>query len=82
MPGCWTPTLFQEFMNWTGKTKSPWSQTSEEFRRMAVCYLPCNEVPATTPLGRSLDKPLNQLRALILNGYVLDKLLGREEINI
>jgi len=77
IPGWGTPTLFQEFMNWTMKTQLPWSQTEEEFRRMAVCYLPCNEVPALTPLGRSMDKALNQLRALILNGFVLDELLGR-----
>jgi hypothetical protein len=82
IPGWGTPTLFQEFMSYVGKNWDPWSYSPEEYRRMAVCYLPCNEVPALTPLGRSMDKALNQLRALILNGYVLDELLGRNRDKI
>lgn len=78
IPKWGTPTLFQDFMTWVIRTQKPWVDTVEEYRRLAVCYLPCKEVPAMTPLGRSLQKALNQLRALVLNGLVLDELLGRE----
>jgi hypothetical protein len=64
IPGWGTPTLFQEFMNWTIKTQLPWSRVPEEYRRMAVCYLPCNEVPAETPLGRSMVRRLTSCEHL------------------
>lgn len=76
MPQWGTPTLFQDIMTWVIRTREPWVNVSEEFRRLAVCYLPCKEVSAETPLGRSQEKALNQLRALVLNGLVLDELLG------
>ncbi|MCX6766075.1 MAG: hypothetical protein NT136_03915 [Candidatus Moranbacteria bacterium] len=78
IPKWGTPTLFQELMTWAIRTQEPWVNTPEEYRRLAVCYLPCKEIPAMTPLGRSLNKALNQLRALVLNGLVLDELMGRE----
>lgn len=78
MPRWGTPTLFQEFMTWVIRTQAPWNNIPEEYRRLVACYLPCKEVPALTPLGRSTTKALNQLRALVLNGLVLDELLGRE----
>ncbi|MDO8566283.1 MAG: hypothetical protein Q7S04_03810 [Candidatus Moranbacteria bacterium] len=76
IPKWGTPTLMQELMNWVLKNRQPWSEVDEEHRRMAVSYLPCIEVPALTPLGRATEKALNQLRALVLNGIVLDVLLG------
>ena len=78
MPQWGTPTLFQDIMTWVIRTREPWVNVPEEFRRLAVCYLPCKEIPAETPLGRSQEKALNQLRALVLNGLVLDELLGRD----
>ena len=77
LPKWGTPTLLQELMTWTIRTQRPWVDTPNEFRRMAVSYLPCKEIPALTPLGRGLDKVLAQLRALVLNGLVLDQLLGK-----
>ncbi len=78
IPKWGTPTLLQDLMTWAIRTQEPWVSAPEEYRRLAVCYLPCKEIPAMTPLGRSLQKALNQLRALVLNGFVLDELFGRE----
>jgi hypothetical protein len=76
IPKWGTPTLMQELMNWVLRNREPWCQIDDDHRRMAVSYLPCTEVPALTPLGRTTEKALNQLRALVLNGIVLDILLG------
>ena len=78
IPKWGTPTLLQNIMTWVIRTQKPWSNIPEEFRRLAVCYLPCKEIPAETPLGRSMEKVLNQLRALVLNGLILDELLGED----
>lgn len=78
IPKWGTPTLMQELMNWVLRNREPWSRVDDEHRRMAVSYLPCHEVPALTPLGRATEKALNQLRALVLNGIVLDRLLGKD----
>lgn len=78
IPKWGTPTLMQELMNWVLRNREPWCRVDEEYRRMAVIYLPCTEVPALTPLGRATEKALNQLRALVLNGIVLDVLLGQD----
>lgn len=78
IPKWGTPTLFQELMTWVIRTQEPWSKTPEEFQRMVACYLPCKEIPAMTPLGRSTEKALSQFRSLVLNGLVFDELLGRD----
>ena len=78
IPGWGTPTLLHEFMTWFIRTQEAWKNHPEEYARLAVCYLPCKEIPAETPLGRTAEKALNQLRALVLNGLVNDELLGKD----